>query len=40
LLGMAVVQKRPWPADGAQWNALIILSLSIMAVPYGLLFWA
>ena len=40
LLGMAVAQRRSWPADGAQWNALIILSLSIMAVPYGLLFWA
>lgn len=40
LLGMAVAQRRPWPADGAQWNALPVLSLSIMAVPYGLLFWA
>ena len=40
LLGMAVAQRRPWPADGAQWNALLILSVSIMAVPYGLLFWA
>jgi putative membrane protein PagO len=40
LLGMAIAQRRPWPADGAQWNALLVLSLSIMAVPYGLLFWA
>jgi drug/metabolite transporter (DMT)-like permease len=40
LLGMAVAQRRPWPADGAQWNALIVLSVSIMALPYGLLFWA
>jgi drug/metabolite transporter (DMT)-like permease len=39
LLGMALAQKRPWP-DGAQWNALLVLSVSIMAVPYGLLFWA
>src|SRR5579864_9622939 len=40
LLGMAVAQRRPWPADGAQWNALIVLSFSIIALPYGLLFWA
>lgn len=40
LLGMAVLQKRRWPADGQQWNAIFVLSLSIMAVPYGLLFWA
>ena len=40
LLGIAMAQRRPWPADGAQWNALLVLSLSIMAVPYGLLFWA
>jgi drug/metabolite transporter (DMT)-like permease len=40
LLGLAFVQKRRWPANGEQWNAIFILSLTIMAVPYGLLFWA
>ena len=40
LLGMAVVQRRRWPADATQWNAIFVLSLTIMAVPYGLLFWA
>jgi drug/metabolite transporter (DMT)-like permease len=40
LLGMAVLQKRRWPAGGQQWNTIIVLSLTIMAVPYGLLFWA
>jgi drug/metabolite transporter (DMT)-like permease len=40
LLGMAALQKRRWPADGRQWNAILVLSVSIMAVPYGLLFWA
>ncbi|HEX4715010.1 MAG TPA: DMT family transporter, partial [Ktedonobacteraceae bacterium] len=40
LLVVAVLQKRRWPADGQQWNAIFTLSLSIMAVPYGLLFWA
>ncbi|HEV8493184.1 MAG TPA: EamA family transporter, partial [Candidatus Angelobacter sp.] len=40
LLGMALAQKRRWPADAAQWTALVVLSVTIMAVPYGLLFWA
>ncbi|HEY3771113.1 MAG TPA: EamA family transporter [Candidatus Angelobacter sp.] len=40
LLGLAFVQKRRWPADGQQWKAIFVLSLTIMAVPYGLLFWA
>jgi len=40
LLGMALLQKRPWPADASEWNAIIILTLTIMAVPYALLFWA
>jgi drug/metabolite transporter (DMT)-like permease len=40
LIAMALLQKRRWPADGAQWNAIFVLSLTIMALPYGLLFWA
>jgi drug/metabolite transporter (DMT)-like permease len=40
LLGMALAQRRSWPQDAAQWNAVFILSMSMMAVPYGLLFWA
>ncbi|MGZ4858915.1 MAG: DMT family transporter [Candidatus Angelobacter sp.] len=40
LIAMALVQKRRWPADGAQWNAIFVLSITIMALPYGLLFWA
>jgi drug/metabolite transporter (DMT)-like permease len=40
LIVLALVQKRRWPADGPQWNALLILSFTMMAVPYGLLFWA
>ena len=27
-------------ADAAQWNALLVLSVTMMALPYGLLFWA
>jgi drug/metabolite transporter (DMT)-like permease len=40
LLGLAVAQKRNWPRTQLQWKALLVLSLTIMAVPYGLLFWA
>jgi drug/metabolite transporter (DMT)-like permease len=40
LLVLAVLQKRKWPGDRAQWNAIVVLSLTMMAVPYGLLFWA
>jgi drug/metabolite transporter (DMT)-like permease len=40
LITLALVQKRRWPAAGPQWNAIFVLSLTIMAVPYGLLFWA
>jgi drug/metabolite transporter (DMT)-like permease len=40
LLGMALVQKRPWPADGREWNAIFVLTLTIMALPYAMLFWA
>src|SRR5215472_984194 len=40
LLGLAVVQKRKWPRGERQWNAIIVLSFTMMAIPYGLLFWA
>ena len=40
LLGVARLQRRRWPQDRGQWQAIVVLSLTIMAVPYGLLFWA
>lgn len=40
LICLALLQKREWPRGKDQWNALLVLSLTIMAVPYGLLFWA
>src|SRR6478672_10360519 len=40
LTATALAQKRRCPADVPQWNAIFVLSLTIMAVPYGLLFWA
>ena len=40
LLAAALVQKRRWPRSRSEWTALLVLSLTMMAVPYGLLFWA
>jgi drug/metabolite transporter (DMT)-like permease len=40
LLAAARVQKRSWPRGERQWQALLVLSVTIMAIPYGLLFWA
>jgi drug/metabolite transporter (DMT)-like permease len=40
LLALALAQKRRWPANGGEWNAILILTFTIMAVPYALLFWA
>lgn len=37
LIFLALLQKREWPRGQDQWNALLVLSLTIMAVPYGLL---
>jgi len=40
LLGLAGTQKRRWPSTQRQWKAIAALSMTIMAIPYGLLFWA
>jgi drug/metabolite transporter (DMT)-like permease len=40
LFALALLQRRPWPKGESQWTAILVLSISIMAVPYGLLFWA
>jgi drug/metabolite transporter (DMT)-like permease len=40
LVLLTFLQKRRWPNTRRSWNALFILGLTIMAVPYGLLFWA
>ena len=40
LLAVAAIQRRKWPSGSEQWKALLVLSVTIMAVPYGLLFWA
>jgi putative membrane protein PagO len=40
LLALAFAQKRRWPTVGDEWNAILILTVTIIAVPYALLFWA
>jgi drug/metabolite transporter (DMT)-like permease len=40
LLALAAIQRRNWPSSSEEWKALLVLSVTIMAVPYGLLFWA
>lgn len=40
LLGAAVAQKRRWPRGERPWRAILVLSVSIMAIPYALVFWA
>lgn len=40
LFAWAGFRKAKWPKDERQWNAIFILSFSVMAIPYGLLFWA
>src|SRR5258708_9140886 len=40
LLSVVLLEKRRWPQSKREWNALLLLSVTIMAVPYGLLFWA
>lgn len=40
LIGLAFSQKRSWPGGRAEWNALLVLSFTMMALPFGLVFWA
>lgn len=40
LLGVAIGRSRKLNITRPQWRALVILGFAMMAVPYGLLFWA
>jgi len=40
LLAAALTRRTRWPSGDRSWNALFVLSFTIIAVPYGLLFWA
>ena len=37
---VAVAQKAPWPRSLRDWRAVLVLSITMMALPYGLIFWA
>lgn len=41
LLGVVIFGRSlRWPENAGQWRALAILSVTMMALPYGLIFWA
>jgi drug/metabolite transporter (DMT)-like permease len=40
IFGSILVRKPRWPKGPPEWNALLVLSVTVMALPYGLLFWA
>lgn len=40
LLSSVLFRKTQWPNGAQQWSAILILSVTVMALPYGLLFWA
>src|SRR6202171_5758940 len=40
LLSSILFRKTQWPRGARQWNAILVLSVTVMALPYGLLFWA
>ncbi|HJX84762.1 MAG TPA: EamA family transporter, partial [Candidatus Angelobacter sp.] len=40
LLSSILFRKTQWPRGARQWNAILVLSVTIMALPYALLFWA
>jgi len=40
LLAPVFLRKERWPQHDRQWNAILVLGFTMMALPYGLLFWA
>jgi drug/metabolite transporter (DMT)-like permease len=40
LLAPVLFRKNRWPQQDRQWNAILVLGFTMMAAPYGLLFWA
>lgn len=40
LIAIVLAKRLPWPRTNQQWRALIVLGITIIALPYGLLFWA
>jgi drug/metabolite transporter (DMT)-like permease len=37
---LAAARKAKFPATSRQWRAVMVLSITMMALPYGLIFWA
>lgn len=40
LIAIVFAKRLPWPAIPREWRALIVLGVTFIALPYGLLFWA
>lgn len=40
LIGLALIQRAPWPTRAREWAAVTILSITMMGIPFGLVFWA
>ena len=40
LLSLAWLRNRAWPRGEGEWRATLVLSLTMMAIPFGLVFWA
>lgn len=40
LFAWVILRRLPRPAGTRQWNALLVLGFTVIAIPYGLLFWA
>jgi drug/metabolite transporter (DMT)-like permease len=40
LIAIIFAKRLPWPATGRQWRALVVLGITFIGLPYGLLFWA
>jgi drug/metabolite transporter (DMT)-like permease len=40
LIGLALIQRAPWPKSAREWTFVTILSFTMMAIPFGLVFWA
>jgi drug/metabolite transporter (DMT)-like permease len=40
LLAPVFFRKSKWPKGDSEWNAILVLGLTMIAIPYGLLFWA
>jgi putative membrane protein PagO len=40
LFAWAGIRKSKWPKEERQWNAILVLSFTMMCIPFGLVFWA